>query len=71
VTYGQRIRIRATIVEWENRLRIDYVIRCAATGVRLNKATSIQVALAIATREMCWVCPDVLFERLGVKGPGA
>lgn len=69
IRYGQRVRIRATIVEWENRLRIDYLVTCAETGTRLHKATSIQVALCIATREMCWVCPPVLFERLGVKGP--
>jgi acyl-CoA thioester hydrolase len=71
IHYGQRVRIRATIVEWENRLRIDYLLTCAETGARLHKASSIQVALCIATREMCWVCPPVLFERLGVKGPQA
>lgn len=71
IRYGQRIVVRATIVEWENRLRIDYLVRCASTGARLHKASSIQVALSIATREMCWVCPPVLFERLGVEGPKA
>lgn len=69
IQYGQRVRIKATIVEWENRLGINYLVTCAETGARLHKATSIQVALCIATREMCWVCPPVLFERLGVKGP--
>ena len=67
VHYGQRIRIRATIVEWENRLKIEYVVRCVDSGAKLHKATSIQVALSVATREMCWVCPDILFERLGVQ----
>lgn len=71
VHYGQRIRIRARIVEWENRLKIEYLILCAETNARLNKASTVQVALDISTREMCWVCPPVLWERLGVKGPGA
>lgn len=71
VRYGQRIRIKASIVEWENRLRIDYLVTCAETGVRLHKASSVQVALSIETREMCWVCPPVLFEKLGIKGPAA
>jgi len=66
VVYGQRIKIRASIVEWENRLKIDYLITCAETGARLNKASTTQVALDIRTREMLWVCPPVLFERLGV-----
>jgi acyl-CoA thioester hydrolase len=69
--YGQRIRIRARIVEWESRLKVDYLILCAETNARLNKASSVQVALDISTLEMCWVCPPVLWERLGVKGPGA
>jgi acyl-CoA thioester hydrolase len=67
VVYGQRIRIRARIVEWESRLKVDYLISCAATGARLNKASSVQVALDIATGEMCWVCPQVLWDKLGLK----
>ncbi|MCW5234147.1 acyl-CoA thioesterase [Verminephrobacter eiseniae] len=69
VHYEHRIRIRARIVEWENRLKIDYLISCAKTNAKLNKASTIQVALDIHTREMCWVCPPVLWERLGVNGP--
>lgn len=65
--YGQPVRIRATVVEWENRLKINYLITCARTGRRLHKASTIQVALDVATQTMCWVCPPVLWERLGVK----
>ncbi len=70
VSYGQRIKVRARIVEWESRLKIEYLITCAETGARLNKATSVQVALDIQTREMCWVCPPVLWERLGIDRSG-
>jgi acyl-CoA thioester hydrolase len=65
--YGQRLIVRATIVEWENRLRIDYLIRDAATGAKVNQATTTQVAVDLATREMCFVCPPVLWQRLGVE----
>jgi acyl-CoA thioester hydrolase len=71
VHYGQRIKVRAQIVEWESRLKIDYLITCAETGARLNKASSVQVALKIETREMCWGCPAVLWERLGIDRSGA
>jgi acyl-CoA thioester hydrolase len=64
---GQPLKVRAEIVEWENRLRIDYLIRDAQTGAKLNKASTIQVAVDMATREMCYVCPPVLWERLGVQ----
>jgi len=64
-TYGQRLKLRAEIVEWENRLKISYLITDAATGRRLVRATTTQVAVAIASREMCFVSPPVLFEKLG------
>ena len=65
--YRQRLKLRAEIVEWENRLKISYVITDAATGRRLARATTTQVAVEIASREMCFVSPPVLFEKLGVK----
>jgi len=65
-TYGQRLKLRAEIVEWENRLKISYLITDAATGRRLARATTTQVAVEIASREMCFVSPPVLFEKLGV-----
>lgn len=68
-TFGQTIRLRAEIVEWENRLKIDYLISDAASGRRLNKASTIQVAVDMASKEMCFVSPPVLFEKLGVPLP--
>lgn len=64
--YGQRLRLRAEILEWENRLKIAYLINNAATGRRLSRATTTQVAVDVATQEMCFVSPAVLFEKLGV-----
>jgi acyl-CoA thioester hydrolase len=64
--FGQRLKLRAEIVEWENRLKIDYLVTDAVTGHRLTRATTTQVAVEIATQEMCFVSPPVLFEKLGV-----
>ena len=66
-SYGQRLKLHAEIVEWENRLKISYLITDAATGRRLVRATTTQVAVEIASREMCFVSPPVLFEKLGVS----
>ena len=66
-TYAQRLRVRARIVEWECRLRMEYEIHDAASGERLTKAHTIQVAIDAVTREMRYVCPPVLWERLGVS----
>jgi acyl-CoA thioester hydrolase len=68
-TFGQRLRLRAEIVEWENRLRIDYLVSDAASGRRLNRASTTQVAVDIASGEMCFVSPPVLFQKLGVQAP--
>jgi acyl-CoA thioester hydrolase len=65
--FGQRIKLRADIVEWENCLKITYLISDASTGKRLTRASTTQVAVEIATKEMCFVSPAVLFEKLGVE----
>jgi acyl-CoA thioester hydrolase len=68
-TFGQRLLLRAEIVEWENRLRIDYHILDAASGKRLNRASTTQVAVDIHSGEMSFVSPPILFEKLGVQAP--
>ena len=68
-TFGQRLLLRADLVEWENRLRIDYLISDAASGKRLNRATTTQVAVDITTGEMCFMSPAILFDKLGVPAP--
>jgi acyl-CoA thioester hydrolase len=66
-TFGQKLKLRAEIVEWESRLKLDYLITDAATGRRLTRASTTQVAVDIATREMCFVSPPVLLEKMGVQ----
>lgn len=63
--YGQKIRIEAALVEFENRLKIDYTIRDAASGQRLTKAYTVQVAVDMASGELQFVSPPALLERLG------
>ncbi len=65
VKFGEHIKIRATLVEWENRLKIDYLITDANTGKRLTRASTTQVAINIATQEMCFVSPAILLEKVG------
>ena len=57
--FGQRINVRASLVEWENRLKINYLISDAATGERMTRASTVQVAVDIASREMQLACPGV------------
>jgi acyl-CoA thioester hydrolase len=63
--YGQALVVRAELLEYEHRLKIGYEVRDAATGEVLTRATSVQVAVDIATGEMCFASPEVLLRRLG------
>ncbi|AMP00371.1 acyl-CoA thioesterase [Collimonas sp. NPDC087041] len=65
-TFGQHIKVRADIIEWENRLKIEYVITDIHSGQRLTRGTTTQVAVDMATREMCFASPPVLFQKLGI-----
>lgn len=67
LTFEQRIRVRATIEEYENRLRIGYQIVDAASGRRTTSGYTIQVAVDAKTKALCYVSPDVLFARMGVE----
>lgn len=63
--FEQRIRVCATLEEYENRLRIAYQIVDATSGKRTTTGYTIQVAVEESSGEMCFVCPAILFERLG------
>jgi acyl-CoA thioester hydrolase len=65
--FGQKLRVKAKLVEWENRLKIKYLIEDADSGQRLTKGHTVQVAVDIEAKEMCLVSPPVLTEKLGLK----
>lgn len=67
VTFGQRILVRASVQEFEHRLKIAYQIVDAASGRRTTSGYTIQVAVDAATGELCFASPDVLLERMGLK----
>ena len=60
--FNQRIIVRADLIEWENRLKINYLINDAKTGERMTRGTSVQVAVEIASREMQLASPRVFVE---------
>jgi len=63
-TFGQRIRVRADLVEWRDRLKIHYLITDAEAGTRLTRASSVQVAVDITNRQMQFASPAVLLQRV-------
>ncbi|HKY91724.1 MAG TPA: acyl-CoA thioesterase [Nevskiaceae bacterium] len=65
--FGQRLRVRATLVEWEYRLKIEYLVTDEKTGERMTKGATVQVAVDMATREMRLRSPNILFAKLGLQ----
>ena len=63
--YGQRLRAEAKLLEYENRLKIGYRISDRDSGQRLTKGHSIQVAVHAETRELQFVSPAVLIDKIG------
>lgn len=62
--YGQRIRVRAGLVEWENRMKIQYRVADADSDTRVTTGFTVQCAVDARTWEMQWVSPPALLERL-------
>lgn len=55
--FGQRLIVRAGLVEWQNRLKLHYLIRDADSGARLTRASTVQVAVSLADGAMQLVSP--------------
>ena len=55
--YGMRVRVKATLVECENRVKIAYLLTDDATGERLNKAWTVQLAVKADTGELAFELP--------------
>jgi acyl-CoA thioester hydrolase len=62
--YGERLRAVAKLLEYENRLKIGYLLTDAASGQRLTKGHSVQVAVHAATHELQFVSPAVLLDKV-------
>lgn len=60
--FGQRLTVRASLVEWENRLKIHYLISDAETGERMTRASTVQVAVHIDSGEMQLASPQVMLD---------
>jgi acyl-CoA thioester hydrolase len=60
IRFLQEIMVTATLTEYENRLKVKYLITDKNTGEKLTKGTTIQVAVDIETQEMSFVSPEIL-----------
>lgn len=66
VRFAQVIDVCATLVEYENRLKISYLVSDAETGEKITKGFTIQVAVDLETQEMEFESPQILFDKVKV-----
>ncbi|VUD68871.1 hypothetical protein TDB9533_04230 [Thalassocella blandensis] len=62
--FQQKLTVKTRLVEWENRLKIDYLIVDQQTGQRLTKAHTVQVAVDMESQEMCFESPACFVEKV-------
>lgn len=63
-TFGQQLRTTATLGEYENCIRIDYVTRETEHEHRVCSGFTIQAAIERHSGEMLYRTPDFLIERI-------
>lgn len=64
VKFRQTVIVRSELVEYEFKLKIRYTIYDKETGEKICKAHTEQVAVDIHSREMEYMSPPALVERV-------
>ena len=68
-SFEQRVLVKATLVEWENRIKINYQVLDAQTSKRITKGHTIQVAVDLHNQELCLVTPEVFIQKIAKQLP--
>lgn len=62
--YGDRLRVKCSLVEWETRVVINYLILDAKDDARVGRAQTVQVAVERETGTLQLVTPECLAGRV-------
>jgi len=64
--FRDRVRVQVSLVEWEHRLVLHYLLTDIVTGERIARARTVQVAVKIASGEVQFESPAALGDRVKV-----
>lgn len=64
IRFSQEVRVLCSVLEYENRLRMEYRVLNAENGEVIAEAETIQVAVEIGSEELCFESPPILIEKL-------
>lgn len=62
----QTISITAQLEEYENRIKIKYLILDANTKQKMTTGYTVQVAISMLTKEMSFNTPEILLRQFGL-----
>jgi acyl-CoA thioester hydrolase len=55
--FGDRLRVRASLLEWESRLTLNYLVTRLDDGARVARGRTVQVAVDARTLELQFATP--------------
>ena len=64
--FKQVIRVKADLVEYEERLKVNFLITDAKAGERLTRGYTTQVAVDLKSGEMLFSTPSIVAKKLGL-----
>jgi acyl-CoA thioester hydrolase len=64
LVFEQDVCVRASLLEYQYRLKIGYLITDANTGAKLTKAHTVQAAVEVSSNELRLECPAVLQQQV-------
>jgi acyl-CoA thioester hydrolase len=62
--FGDRLAVRASLAEWQNRLAVNYLVTQAGSSERVARAQTVQVAVEMRSGVLQFVTPEFLQERI-------
>jgi acyl-CoA thioester hydrolase len=64
LVFGQSVRVRATLVDYENRLKIAYLIHDPQGEGKIFEGSSVQMAVDAVSGETCFSTPKSTVEHI-------
>jgi acyl-CoA thioester hydrolase len=62
--FRQIVKVRATLMEYENCIKMKYAISDAVTGKKIAKAETTQMAIDVGTMEALYFSPQILLDKI-------
>jgi acyl-CoA thioester hydrolase len=63
-SFEDRLSVRASLVEWQQRLVINYLVTDERDGARVARAQTVQVAVRAVDKELQLELPHIFIERV-------